>query len=160
MEFTEKPIDERITQRLEALLNGWVKTPYRAGVQMPGIGCDCRSFILGVLDSLYDRITDIEYLPEDAALHQPEVSRAFMRKMARMWGAEKVEDGQLEPGDVIITAYPGAGPTHIMMAGRWPWIYHATKEGGVRKTGFTLDGLEFYGHYRLPNKESWAWPNF
>lgn len=159
VEFTSQSISEPSLKRLEQVLELWVGTPYRAGQQMPGVACDCRSFVLAVLDSLYGKQTDVELLPEDASLHQPEVSRSFLRKMARYWNVQKVEDRVLEPGDLIISAYPGAGPTHVMISGRWPWIYHATKTSGVRKTGFTLDGLEFYGHYRLPHKESWALPH-
>jgi len=43
----------------------------------------------------------------------------------------------------------------VMISGRWPHFYHATKSG-VRRTGFTLDGLGLYGPYRLPGKEGWG----
>lgn len=154
MNFSRKPISPRAEASLKAAIAPWVGTPYRPGHQQPGVGCDCRSFVLGVLDQLYGTQTALELLPEDAALHQPEVSRSFLRKMARLWDVEKVTDNVLEPGDVIICAYPGAGPTHVILSGPWPRFYHATSDG-VAMTSFGLSGLEFHSHYRLPGKENW-----
>ena len=74
--------------------------------------------------------------------------------MARLWDVTKITDNTLEPGDVIVCAYPEAGPTHVILAGRWPRFYHATPYG-VAMTGLEMSGLEFHSHYRLPNKEDW-----
>lgn len=112
--------------------------------------------MISVLDELYGLTTDIGSLPPDAALHQPEVARAFLRKMARRFGAKQVDDGTLEPGDLIVTAIEGAGPTHVVLALEGFYFADCIRSTGVRFGGACLDGLVYHATYRLPNKQSWS----
>ena len=68
MKFIRQDISKGPLASLEAAAQQWVGTPYRPGHQQPGVGCDCRSFVLGVLDELYGTRTELELLPEDASL--------------------------------------------------------------------------------------------
>lgn len=113
--------------------------------------------MIGLFDGLYKRSTPVQDLPPDAALHQPEVARGFLRNMRAYWGAVKGDEFySKQPGDVMIFAYPGAGPTHVTVVAPDPhFFYHADMERGVEKVPFDAAGLEYHGYYVMPNKESW-----
>lgn len=154
----QKPIARGVAEALHRELESWEGTPYRPNHQRRGIGADCRSFVLGVLDKLYGIETDLKLLPTDAGLHDPETARSFLHQMARRWSARKVLDGTVEPGDLIISKYPGCGPTHVTIAGPWPWYWHCDMKRGVERIAYDPGRLEFEAIYRLPNKHVWETP--
>ena len=158
MKFTKGDYDPEDYVRLERFLLSWEGTPYRANAQLAGVGADCRSFVLAGLDFLYGTTTDIGSLPPDAALHQPEVARAFLRRMAKQWCCHnrKVKGTDIEPGDLIVTGYDNGGPTHIAIAGMFPWVWDCIPGVGVRRSGYDSGGLKYFGHWRLPNKQIWS----
>lgn len=137
---------------LERALARWDGTPYRVGQQAPAVdgvggGVDCVRFVCAVLDELLGRRTPITTLPQDAALHARESAIAAMHQIRKLYlPNEPVEDGTVEPGDLLITAPPGGGPGHALIAGPRRWeLWHATGLcvhrtglGGLRSAGWDL----------------------
>lgn len=157
IKFEHQPIPVGAEQALNRVLESWEGTPYRGNHQKKGIAVDCVRFVCGVYDELYQVRTPIDALPQDIAFHDAEGARSGMRKIVRLYNATALDrdDFTLEPGDAVITAPLGGGPGHVMIAGLWPTLWHASPSG-VCRTGFTFEGLHFSGIVRAPRKESWA----
>lgn len=134
----------------------WKGTPYRAGQQRKGAGVDCVRFVTAVFDELEGGQTDIRILPQDLALHQPEIARGAMRQLLRAFDGRSLPDGylELEPGDVIVSGFPQGGPGHAMIVGPWPQVWHSCRSGVVM-TGLGLEGLSFKSLVRSNRKHLW-----
>lgn len=135
--------------RVEEVCERWEGTPYREGNQRCGAGVDCVRFVAAVADELRGTSTPLPVLPADRAFHDPQGARAAMRTMIRALGARKVSNGLLRPGDGLVTAPPGGGPGHAMIAGGRRYLYHAVRGSSVVRTGLGLDGYRLVGIFRL-----------
>jgi cell wall-associated NlpC family hydrolase len=154
------PLTPAARAALEAALHGWLGTPYLAGQQGKGQGVDCVRFVAAVLDELYGRATPIKTLPQDAALHARATAVLAMKKFLTLYQPnERVTDGTIEPGDVLVTSREGGGPGHAMIAGPRRWTLWESTLDGVHYTGWA--GITAAGHrleaiYRPSLKASWG----
>lgn len=143
---------------LERPLLAWERTPYRSGQQARGAGVDCVRFVCAILDELFGKTTPIETLPQDAALHARATAILVMKKIRQLYQpAERVTDGTLEPGDVLVTSRPGGGPGHALIAGPRRWELWESTLDGVHRTG--LGGLadwQLEHVFRPSDKASWG----
>ena len=148
-----------IEARISAELDGWLGTPYAAGCAAKGIGggVDCIRFVCAAMDALYGfRREPIDRLPHDVALHNPTAANAALRKIIRMYEpCVHVEDGSLEPGDVVIVSLGGGGPSHAKIADtRRNTLYHATADG-ICMTGILEQEGTPWAVYRVQDKHRW-----
>lgn len=143
---------------LERALAPWLGTPYRVGQQAPGVGVDCVRFVCAVLDSVTKKRTPIHTLPQDAALHARTSAILAMKKIKRLYEPnEEATDGAIESGDLLITAHPGGGPGHVLIAGAKPWHLWESTMDGVHRTGLGgLAPMRLDYVYRPKHKERWA----
>jgi cell wall-associated NlpC family hydrolase len=145
---------------LERVLLSWEGTPYMVGQQAKGAGVDCVRFVAGVLDELRGRATPVATLPNDAALHNRAGAVAAMRRileLQRPW--VPVEDGTVEPGDVLVWAPRGGGPGHATIAGGERFVLWESSVSGVRRTAIGAmlvhGAWAFSGAFRPTDKTSW-----
>jgi cell wall-associated NlpC family hydrolase len=147
---------------LDAALRSWDGTPYLPGQQAKGPkgGVDCVRFVAAVLDELYGKVTPIETLPQDAALHARATAVLAMKRIITLYRPnERVADDTIEPGDVLVTSQPGGGPGHALIAGPRRWTLwestldgvHFTGWGGIVAAGYRLEAV-----YRPQLKASWG----
>jgi len=147
-------------RRLEGILDSWLDTPYMMGAQVKGVGVDCVRFVCAVLDELYGyKRAPVPELPQDIALHKRDTAVAAMRFILRLYEPnESVDNGALEPGDVLAVAPPGGGPGHAMIVGaRENEIWHSTGRR-VQMTGLALylGGWSIHSAYRTCDRERWV----
>lgn len=146
-----------VSGRVDLVLAGWYSTPYMAGNASRGVGVDCVRFLACVLDALYGQQTvPPERLPADTALHSPRGARAALRRFLRAYEPNReVDDGTIEPGDVLVLAAPGAGPGHgLVVSGQRNVLVHATREG-VTRSGILFPAGTSARIYRVCDKELW-----
>lgn len=162
LELEWTPLDnEDLLMRLADVLVSWNRTPYREGQQCKGYGTDCVRFVCGVLDELQGTKTPIKTLPQDASLHAPELARASMRKIMTLFGPyDKVEDGKVQPGDILVTGPRNGGPGHAMIVGfQRNTIWEATSPC-VRRIGWSIEAClhnKLYHVIRVRDRETrWA----
>lgn len=149
--------------RLERILDSWEGTAYVPGQQMKGAGVDCVRFVCAVLDELYGfKRVPLPELPADLALHQRNTAIAAMRYIIGLYEPNvSVEDGRLEPGDILVVAQKGGGPGHAMIVGaRKNELWHSNSRRvqmtGIGFLGEEGHGYKLYGVYRLLDRERWA----
>lgn len=159
-DFASDRVRERlIERRLARILGEWEGTPYVAGQRMKKVGVFCTAFVASVLDELYrQEPTQLPALPIDISFHSKEGAMGGMRWFLRHYPNHvAVDNGILEPGDIVITGPVGGGPGHAMIVGpRENTIWEANGLGGVRYTGLTLaDQYVYFGAFRLTDREVW-----
>jgi cell wall-associated NlpC family hydrolase len=147
---------------LEAALCAWEGTPYLAGQQARGPkgGVDCVRFVCGVLDELQNKRTPVHTLPQDAALHARATAVLAMKKIITLYRPnDRVTDGTLEPGDILVTSREGGGPGHALIAGARRWTLWESTLDGVHYTGWagiTASGHRLEAVYRPADKARWG----
>lgn len=149
--------------RLQRILEAWEGTPYVPGQQMKGAGVDCVRFVCAVLDELYGfSRSKIEDLPGDIALHSRGTAVAAMKLIMSIYEPNmSIDDGSLEPGDILVVAPPAGGPGHAMIVGgRENELWHSTQHR-VQMTGIgfitaAYHGWRLFGAYRACDRERWA----
>lgn len=139
----------------------WELTPYMRGQRCRGVAVDCVRFVTGLLDDLYGfERAEAPRLPPDIAFHNRRGALAGMREVLRLYRPyDRVRDGTIEPGDVIVSGPVGGGPGHGMIVGvERATIYHAVENLGVIKTGLGLvaNSQGFFAIFRVGDKERWA----
>lgn len=148
-----------ITAKLSRVLDSWLGTPYMAGNAAKGAGVDCIRFVCSALDEMYGfQREKFERLPLDIALHRPATARAALRRILTIYEPhERVDDGSLEPGDIVVVSpSDSAGPSHAKIAGTSRNVlYHATADGIV-KCGIVERTGSPFAVYRLRDRERWA----
>lgn len=157
-----KPIRSDLEARLARECGKWVGTPYMEGQRARGVGADCVQLVVGVLDSLFRTKTRVPKLPVDTAIHSDESALPVIAAMREAWrGSYRVEDGLIEPGDIVLTraeAHPRARlrAAHAMLAGVEPWTALHTLPG----CGACFTSLEvtrgIVAIYRIKEKQAWA----
>lgn len=141
-------------QRLGAILENWRHTPYMIGQQVRGVGTDCVRFVCAVLDETFHRgPTPIVTLPDDAALHTRAGAVAGMRRIRELYMPnDPIEDGSLEPGDVIVTGPHGGGPGHAMIVGPKSNEIWQASAAEVHVTGLGFSTTRVFRVYRMSDR--------
>jgi hypothetical protein len=161
--FDWLPISPVIETHIHEVLESWVGTPYMDGQNVKGVGCDCVRFVTGAIDELFGReLIPIPKLPSDACLHDREASMRVMRIILEKYQPleDVLEEGTLEPGDIIVNGPPTGGPGHAMFAGVQPnTLYQATRQGVFRcGMQLSIQYSKIFAVYRCTVKETWVSP--
>lgn len=156
------PADYRYAQEaLGRVLASWEGTPYWPGKSVKGGGVDCVRFGVAVLDELRGTTTRVWTLPGDGGHHAPEAAGVVMAKIATsLEPLERAEAcGFVEPGDVIVVAPRGGGPSHAMVVGDQPCVLWEavaprvvrTGMGALQRKGFVVRAV-----FRPGDKRNWG----
>lgn len=150
-----------IERRLEEILRDWSTTRYMSGQQSRGVHADCIGFVFGVVDELYGRPSPPRpVLPPDTAMHSREKALATIKTLRQLYAPNtRIEDGTIEPGDIVVTGQRAGGPGHVMIVGPYRnTLWHCVNEIGVNQTGLGFaEGAErIFGVYRFDDREKWV----
>lgn len=150
----------RIELRLARILGEWERTPFASGQCRKQMGASCQGFLAGLLDELYGRRVEskIPILPIDIGLHNRRKAKAGMKWFMRNYpNHERVNDGFVEPGDLVVVGPSDGGPGHCMFVGpRENTLWHSVEGSGVCYTGMSLPSQnKLYAVYRPLDKEVW-----
>lgn len=131
--------------RFQKELDSWQGTAYRLFSQAKGVGTDCIRFVCAMGDFAWKdgSKTKVPRIMADTSMHQPEMARKVMRFLMEQYDYRAVPASEmhlLRPKDVVITAHPGAGPGHAIIAGTSA-LYHTSENSGFSKVGFDLAGM-------------------
>lgn len=148
-------------QALNKVLWSWDGTPWRGGQQCRGRtgGVDCVHFIVGVLDELHRLdLPPIKRLPQDLSLHDRAGAMRVAMEIVRRYPNRAIEDGSIEPGDVLITRWQKeAGPGHVLIASCRPAeLWHACNPVGVVRTSIGAAAPSILMHWRPTERETWC----
>src|SRR4029077_18614456 len=107
----------------------WVGTPYHLGAMVKGAGCDCGTFLLGVLkacgnaeDERVERFTD-DWL---CHTHEERYLRAMLRNAAKVTEAISYPTLLARPGDLALTHSSNSKLyNHAGIVLQWPRVIHA-----------------------------------
>jgi hypothetical protein len=138
---------------LKLALDRWYGTPYNASCIEQKIGVYCTAFVVRVLDEVLGREETRmpEEIPHDASFHCPETARAGLRWFLRAFPQhERVEDGRVRPGDVLVTGPLCGGPGHALIVGPQPGTMWQATACGVHFTGLSIPRTcELHAIYRV-----------
>ena len=141
---TWKPLPPEMEARLESVISSWVGTPYLSGNRVKGMGVDCVQLVAGILDEFLEREdrTPVPRLPPDTGTHSTETAYRTVRALVTAYGGKEVEDGSLQPGDVVVARNsPGSrrgadNMGHCAVVTSIPsCCVHASHQAGVVRTG-------------------------
>lgn len=160
--FTWRPISPTVGDRVEAVLESMVGTPYRTNQRARGIGLDCRTAVAFFLEQM-ERIDPIPLpaVPADSAINHPAQAAKVLRALVRAFGVREVVGERIvEPGD-ILGVRPERdrlrNPAHAYILGAQPFsAYHAPFEGSSFCRSAISPSMRIVAVYRHPNKEKWA----
>lgn len=108
--------DERLTAKAEAIQKRWIGTRYAAGQCMPGAGVDCLRLCVAMLDEWTGTVTEAPpRLPQDVAMHDPELAEEVISILEKRYDWRKVTDGLVKPMDCVVSGRKG--PCHGLMVG-------------------------------------------
>lgn len=128
-----------------------------------GLGVDCRYFVMGVLDELYNvRDPMPARLPPETATFNLPLAMDSVHQIADRYPCIIRRKGDVEPGDVIVSRRLGektvlSTPAHVMVYTGGGVCWHATKQaGGVIATGLGawIDGRVRI--YRPQSTDGWS----
>lgn len=156
----DKGLVQKITHRIEGILQSWKGTPYYLGQQCKGIAVDCVRFVCAVLDELYQQpYQEIEHLPDDIAFHSREKAIDAMRLMLRLFpNHTSVRGYEVEPGDVLVCGSKSGGPGHAMIAGTQQSTLWHSNSHKVVQTGLAFPQAGMYHLHRIlraTDKDKW-----
>ncbi len=150
-----------VEQRFYTELQTWKDTPYAQGQCCKGVACDCVRFIFAIIDFMYGftRFNGLAALPQDTAFHDPIKARAAFRAILDTYPYSFVDDGSIEPADIIITGSRNGGPGHAMIAGiEQNELWHQTPLSGVQRTGPMFGGNDMMHYHRtIRSKDKYLW---
>ncbi len=143
--------------RLETVLRSWEGTPWAAGQCCPGRGVDCRYFVCGVLDELYQIRSPLPpRKPLDTAIHNRDGAVTALRQLIDRYPSETIPvDSAFEPGDVLIVRPPLAHDQtlkHAIIIGPGGRAWHAGR-GGV--SYIAIAGWAVTHAFRPLEKQRW-----
>lgn len=154
-----RPLQDEVARgRIERILCDWEGTPYARGQRVKQVGVFCTAFVCAVLDELYGREpVDLPEIPDDASMHDPARARAGLRWFLRQYPCDVVEDGFVEPGDVLITGPIAGGPGHAIFVGPQPGTLWQASGPAVHFTGMSIPGeYSLHAVYRLRERQKWS----
>lgn len=162
--YTWHPLTDHQEEAVHQTLFSWVRTPYRDGHRIPGIGADCVQLAAGVLDDLCRRKvpSQIPQLASGISPHDPRTAFQTILALRKLFPSVVVRDFSLEPGDlVVMRSIPDPNgprrPGHVMIVGTVPWsCLHATRSGGVCWTSIEEASSGILRIYRSLEKEKWG----
>lgn len=151
---------QKITDRLESVLQGWKGTRYGLGQQCKGMAVDCVRFVCAVLDEMYQQpYQDIEFFQDDMAFHSRAAALGAFRTILRLYPEHTALQGnEVEPGDVLICGSKSGGPGHAMIAGTRQSILWHTDGHSVVQTGLVFPQAGMYHLHRIlraNDKDRW-----
>jgi NlpC/P60 family putative phage cell wall peptidase len=141
----KQEIEER--ERLIAEAKEWLGTPYHTRGRVKGAGCDCGTFLLGVLENtnLLEHI-DLPYYAEDIACHCA-VPRYLMKIEEH---CNRVSFEEIRPGDILVFKFPGSKvPHHAGFVYDKEYMIHSYTRQGVILSNTRGYMNALYGVYRL-----------
>ena len=145
----EQEQEERL--RLIEEARTWIGTPYRSEGRVKGAGCDCGTFLLGVLENA--RILphiDIPHYPEDIACHC--ATPKYLMKIEEY--CRKVDNNDRKPGDILVYRFSGSMvPHHAAFVLDKEYLIHSYTRQGVIISNMRGYESSLYGVYRL---ERWC----
>ncbi|WP_105421101.1 NlpC/P60 family protein [Neorhizobium sp. T25_27] len=139
------------SERVVALAEGWIGTPYRHQGATRGVGCDCIGLIRGIWRELYGE--------------EPETVPAYAPDWAERSGEDRLMDAALrlfgpamqmseaEPGDVVLFRWrPDCAAKHAgVLAGPRHFI-HAYEQSAVTRSAMVPSWRRrVAGVYRFPS---------
>lgn len=151
--WVESPWDDRVQE----MLDSWLKTKYVAAGAAKGIGVDCVRFIACGLNELEGRERKrLDRLPRDTAFHKKSKAIAALKKFLTIYGPyEKVMTEGIESGDVVVVQPDGAkGPGHALFASSKQNILYHANPPCVQDIHIHDVGL-IHAIYRVTYKEKW-----
>ena len=148
-----------VERRIHSVIASWEDTPYAIGQAVKGVGVFCTAFVSRVLDELYrQEPVDLPNLPQDVSFHNRDGAVRGMRWFLERYPNDPVEDGVVEPGDVLVTGPDGGGPGHAMIVGaRENTIWQSSGRVGVHFTGMSL-ATDYVLHriFRPRDRHTWV----
>jgi len=157
----EHALSSHIEKRLGQILASWEGTRYVPGQRCRQVGVDCVRFVSAVLDELYHRpvATECPELPQDISMHNRRGALGGLRSFLRSYPEhERVFDGWVEPGDIIVSGPPQGGPGHAIIVGPMENTVWQASSPCVHYTGLYV-ASEFqtvFAVYRLLDRHLWV----
>lgn len=138
----------------------WEKTPYKLNFCQKGVGVDCIHFVAAILDEMYGQAhsKNLRSLPPDACVHNRVGVHKAGKALFKAYPAiEKVMDGTLEAGDLVITGPRSETPTagHLMIAGKRGKLWQSISTGVCFSGYGILDTEMLVSVYRASDKTKW-----
>jgi cell wall-associated NlpC family hydrolase len=143
---------DKIQENKERLLlieeaKTWLGTPYHTEGRVKGAGCDCGTFLLGVLENtkILPHI-DIPHYPEDIACHC--AVPKYLMKIEEY--CQRVESADRQMGDILVYKFDGAKvPHHAAFVLDKEYLIHSYTRQGVIISNMRGYEKSLYGVYRL-----------
>lgn len=151
-----KRLPESTEHRIANFCRQWEGTPWVQGQRARRVGVDCVQLAAAFLDAMFRTPEHLEtvvpVLPANCAVNRPETALPTIRALKTAhFGADELEQGPVEPGDLIVVrseVSPRAADrmAHIVIASVIPRVVlSATPASGVRLTSLAA----FTGAIRL-----------
>lgn len=137
--------------RLIEEAKSWLGTPYHTEGRVKGAGCDCGTFLLGVLENaqILPHI-EIPHYPEDIACHC--ATPKYLMKIEEY--CKRVADNDRKPGDILVYRFSGSRvPHHAAFVYDKEYLIHSYTRQGVIISNMRGYESSLYGVYRL---ERWC----
>ncbi|CDZ37513.1 NlpC/P60 family protein [Neorhizobium galegae] len=146
-------------ERVVALAQGWIGTPYRHQGALKGVGCDCIGLIRGIWRELYGEE------PETVSAYAPDWAERsgedrLMDAALRLFGSA-MQMSEAEPGDVLLFRWrPECAAKHAgVLVGPQHFI-HAYEQSAVTRSALVPSWRRrVAGVYRFPVKARGPQPN-
>ena len=147
-----KEQENKERERLIAEAKEWLGTPYHTEGRVKGAGCDCGTFLAGVLENanLLPHI-DIPHYPEDIACHC--AVPKYLMKIEEY--CKRVANDDRKPGDILVYQFEGSRvPHHAAFVYDKEYLIHSYTRHGVVISNMRGYESSLYGVYRL---ERWCY---
>lgn len=138
-------------QKIVALAEGWIGTPYRHQGALKGVGCDCIGLIRGIWRELY--CEESEAVPAYATDWAERSGEDRLVDAALRLFGPAVQMGEAEPGDLLLFRWrPECAAKHAgVLAGPQHFI-HAYEQSAVTRSVLVPSWRRrIAGVYRFPS---------
>ncbi|MCM2291909.1 NlpC/P60 family protein [Allorhizobium sp. BGMRC 0089] len=137
-------------QKVLALAEGWIGTPYRHQASLKGVGCDCLGLIRGLWRALYGREPEAvpAYGPDWAErCGEDRLLRAAERHFIPLAGYDKAM-----PGDLLLFRFrPHYAAKHLGILAEEGHFIHAYEQAAVIRSALVPAWRRrIAGFYRFP----------
>ena len=134
-------------EKLIAEAKEWLGTPYHTAGRIKGAGCDCGTFLLGVVENVgFVEHIDLPYYPEDIACHCA-VPR-YLMKIEEY--CNRISIDERRTGDILVFRFKGAMvPHHAAYVVDDEFMIHSYTRQGVILSNIKGYRHAMYGAYRL-----------
>lgn len=138
-------------EKLLAEAKEWIGTPYHTRGRIKQGGCDCGTFLLGVVENVgFIEHIDLPYYSEDVACHCA-VPRYLMKIKEY---CNEVPIGSQKPGDILVFQFAGSKvPHHAGIVVDDNYMIHSYTRQGVIYSNIKGYVHALCGAYRL---KRWA----